>query len=146
MKTTSARAKTSHHNVLMRFALGEPPCSGLKVLASAMPVAARTATRTPSRANAMARRRRVGAARRKARRFYSENGHSGSAERGLALLHERRDALDEVCGARHLLLDVGFELELLAHSRVQPVVQLALGSGVGARRSGGQSLDQLFGC
>src|SRR3954453_22283555 len=99
MKTTSASANTSHHSELMRSALGEPPCAGLRVLASAMPVAARAAPRTPSRANAMARRRRVGAARRKARRFYSENGHSGSAEGGLALLHERSDALHEVCGA-----------------------------------------------
>ena len=52
-------------------------------------------------------------------------------ERDRAL--ERSPALPD-----HLPLDLGLELELLVHARVQPVVELALGARVGARRAGGQ--------
>src|ERR1700726_967916 len=61
------------------------------------------------------------------------SGFSAPAEVRGALLYEGRHALDEILAARHLLLQLRLELELLAHARVQPVVELALGARVGAR-------------
>src|ERR1039458_9461283 len=59
-----------------------------------------------------------------------------------ALLNERHRALQEVLAARHLLLDPRLQLELLAHSRIQPVVDLALARGGGALRPPRQSPSQ----
>src|SRR5258705_7494090 len=63
-------------------------------------------------------------------------------ERRLSLLDERCDAFPEVGGLGHITLDLGLELELLAHTRVQPVVELALDAGVGARWAGGEPRDE----
>src|SRR5205085_3362040 len=60
-----------------------------------------------------------------------------------ALLGECNGALEKVLAARHLALDLRLQLQLLAHSRVQPVVQLALGPGIRARRPGRQARRQL---
>src|SRR5438128_10289879 len=65
----------------------------------------------------------------------------GEARR--ALLRERDRALEEVLAARHLALQLGLELELLVHARVQPVVELALATRVGASRPCRQALSQL---
>src|ERR671922_1862672 len=95
----------------MSLALGDPPCSGVTRFASG--------------------RRRAG---RKARD--SSRGRpawaSGPGEARGPLLNEGHDALQEVLGRRHLLLDVGLQIQLLVHSAVDPVVELTLGPGVGA--------------
>src|SRR5947209_17184452 len=62
-----------------------------------------------------------------------------------ALLRESDRALEEVLAARHLALQLGLELELLVHARVQPVVELALATGVGASGPCRQALSQLGG-
>src|SRR3954447_17315612 len=70
-------------------------------------------------------------------------GLSAAREARRALLHEWGDALDEVRGARHLGLDGGLELQLLAHARVLPVVELALAARVGARRPAREAVGEL---
>src|SRR3954454_1019648 len=89
-------------------------------------------------------------ARRKARGMLVEGpgarrdvrATSGAGELRAALLGERGDALHEVAGGRHLLLDARLELELVVHPAVQPPVELALRAGVGAGRALGQLLSQ----
>ena len=71
--------------------------------------------------------------------------HHAAREARRALLDEGHRALQEVLAPGHLVLDLGLELELLGHPRVQPVVELALGPGVGARRPGGQARGQRGG-
>src|SRR5215208_1556731 len=66
----------------------------------------------------------------------------GPLESGRPLGQEGLDALHEVGGSGHLLLDRRLELELLVHARVDPGVELALRAGVGAGRPGGQPLRQ----
>src|SRR5258708_22972826 len=51
-----------------------------------------------------------------------------------ALFDERERALQRVLAAPHLALDLSLQLELLAHPRVQPVVELALRARIGQRR------------
>jgi hypothetical protein len=45
------------------------------------------------------------------------------------LVH-RYETVNLYAAGRHLLLDLGLELELLVHARIEPVVELALGARV----------------
>src|SRR5450759_2332178 len=74
------------------------------------------------------------------------------ATRQLAPREARRAPLDEghrtlqkVVAFGHLSLDLGLEVELLAHARVEPVVQLALGPRVGACGPAGQARGERGG-
>src|SRR3954467_7275132 len=69
-------------------------------------------------------------------------GRSAAGETSRSLLQEGRDALDEVIRMRHLALNLGFELQLGVHARVEPGVQLALGARVGRGGAGGQAVDE----
>jgi hypothetical protein len=68
---------------------------------------------------------------------------SGAAEPGRPFPGERRESLGEVARGGHLLLDLGLELELGVHVLVQPLVELALGPGVGLGGAGGEPVEQL---
>src|SRR5206468_3748569 len=59
------------------------------------------------------------------------------------LLDEGEDPLLEVARGRHLLLDVGLQLKLLSHPRVDAVVELALGPGERPGRTLGEPLGQF---
>src|SRR4051812_26496601 len=74
---------------------------------------------------------------------FAPRGLSAAREARGALLHEGGDPLDEVWAARQLALDGRLELQLLAHARELPLVELALGARVGARRPGSETVGQL---
>src|SRR5271154_5501004 len=105
----------------MWFALGEPPDSGVKN-------ASVEGSRWPKAAGILFSPGRY------ALDDFCHERLLGAGEACGALLHERRDALQEVRATGHLLLDAGLQLELLGHARVHPVVDLALGRRVGPRR------------
>src|SRR4051812_29137599 len=138
----------------MSSACGEPPDSGENASPKALPVHTRSSISAAGSASAARRRRgrvRRGAAKGSgivftARRATSlAPSASTTGEHGLPALEEGRDALGEVAGGGHLLLDGGLELELLAHARVDPVVELALDPGVRARRAAREPLEQRVG-
>src|SRR3954466_7458464 len=106
--------------MLMRSALGEPPCSGVGRFSPA--AGASTSSATAASAAAMDRTG-VRRAARKARGILLEADWArrplGPLEPRGAFLRERHHALGEVAGGGHLLLDVGLELELLVHPAVE---------------------------
>src|SRR5690349_15132517 len=104
----------------MRSALGEPPCSGPN-----QPAWAGVASRSGRAAD---RVRRRGFRRKAAGILFMRRrpALSGALELRRALLHKGQDALHEVLAARHLLLDVGLELELALHALEDPAVELPL--------------------
>src|SRR5688500_2442796 len=103
----------------MSSALGEPPDSGVKGSASAAGAAIRDARSAAARA---AKSRRRGMPEGKARGSYlqvpprlhlvadASAGVSGPFERGLALLHDREDALLEVARPGEGMLQLGLEV------------------------------------
>src|SRR5262245_18209390 len=132
----------------MWSAFGEPPLSGTIAPAKADPAKASSAAKATRTASANRRARLVAWVRAKARpilftaRRTTGRRRSPACERRRPLLDERGDAFVEVGRAGHLLLDVGLEVELLLHPRVQPVVELALRAGIGASGTGGQAVAQ----
>src|SRR6185437_1240703 len=64
----------------------------------------------------------------------TERTRSVSGESRSALFSERRDPLGEIGRPGAFLLDRGLKLQLVGHVLVEPVVELALGPGVGACR------------
>src|SRR4051794_6432925 len=135
----------------MSSAFGEPPLSGTMALANAVPESTNSRASASATASARRRGRRLAGVRAKARRIlFRDPRETGrrwrvglrASESRLALLDERGHALGEVARGDHLLLDVGLERELLVHPRVEPVVELALGAGVGARRAVGEAVAQ----
>src|SRR4051795_263702 len=112
----------------------------------------RTRMAAPNRASTRARaamRKRVGL---KAAGIVSRRGTptplgpaSCSGESWRALLHEGPYALHEVGRTRQLVLELGLQVELLVHVRVDRLVQRLLGRRVGARGPGGEALDHCLG-
>src|SRR3954464_13927760 len=133
----------------MSPALGEPPDSGVKASEKAGP-AVTSRPVTAARLAVVRTRRRLGnvctwlkaggslptgpAARPcpGAREFAT--CPSGAPELRGPFGEEGRDALREVAGGRHVLLQTRLEVELLGQAAVAPGVQLGLRAGVGARR------------
>src|SRR5512132_1232174 len=135
----------------MSSALGDPPLSGVNASPNAVPVTTNSRARASRTTSARRRGRRLAGVRAKARRIlFRDPGETGrrwrvglrASEGGRALLDERRHACGEVPRRGHLLLDVRLEPELLLHARVEPVVELALGARVGARRAAGEAVAQ----
>src|SRR3954470_14114690 len=108
----------------MRSAFGEPPCSG-----ESSPACAGAASASGTAAD---RVRRRGFRRKAAGVLFMPRraAPSGALELRRALLHKGQDALHEVVAGRHLLLDVGLELELALHPLEDPAVELALRPGI----------------
>src|SRR4051794_28583442 len=145
---------TSQYRVSILSACGEPPDSGEKASPNAVAARASGASSATARQSARTRRRRItwgGAPKTRgilftARRITIRRGWSLTAsEHGGPALEERRDALGEVAGARHLLLHRGLQGQLLLHAAEDPGVELALGAGVRARRALREPLEQRVG-
>src|SRR5919109_144515 len=113
MKTTSATTITSQYSVSIESACGDPPDSGENASPNAVPAKASRTRSATAVQNASARRRRVRGGSAKgcgilvtAPRTATRHRRASTAlEHGLAALAERRDALREVAGRGHLLLD-----------------------------------------
>src|ERR1700712_1026134 len=114
----------------MLSAFGEPPDSGEKKSADAPEANASRVSAASARVTNRRERREWRERRPKtrrilftARRIATQSGaRLLPPEGGLALLEERADALREVVGLGHLLLDRRLEGQLVADPLVQPAV------------------------
>src|SRR6059058_2189266 len=128
----------------MAFAFGEPPSSGAIALAEAPAAQASRASAASARQASRRERRECRRRRPKtagilftARRIATQRGaRLPATECSPSLLEEGADALHEVVGLGHLLLDARLEGQLRADALVQPAIELALGARVGLRGAG----------
>src|SRR5688572_20075501 len=138
----------------MSSACGEPPDSGENASPNAVPASASSSSSASGSADTRTRRRGVvrrGAAKGSGILFTARRTTAfapaplTTSEHGAPALRECGDALREVAGGGHLLLDGRLEGQLLGHVAVEPPVELALDARVGARRTRREPLEQRVG-